>query len=432
MLGEHSDRVGALQQQGMRELLAIFRASQRLQYLLEPDSLAQQIIGVLEETLGYDYGAVLLIDHASGSLVPFALSDQGQGKEFITRDKSYVASRGVRLGTGITGWVAQNGESVMLGDIRKDARYHAIRDDIRSELCVPMRIGGKIVGVVNIETKTPNAYGEADRYVLESVASTMAIAIANAQLYEQTQRTQRMEMVGRLASGIIHDMNNILTVINGVCDLVLSNIAKDHPLYSDIELIGNSGIVGGTLTRQLLAFCREKPVVFETLNLNSIIENLESMLRRLVGNSIEMITAYGQKLGAIYSNSNHIEQIVLNLVLNAQQAMPEGGRIVIQTSTVTADEILLRNCSFSPIGSYVLLSIGDTGHGMSKETQMNIFKPFFTTKEHGTGLGLATVDRIVRESSGHICMQSEVGKGTTFDIYIPQCAEAEFATDYDV
>jgi|GEM_PF-2675752 len=406
-----------------RELKAVHRASQRLQYLMDPAELAQELICVLEETLGYDFGAVLVVDRNSNDLVPFALSDQGYGDTFIEIDKQYVTSCGVRVGKGITGWVAQHGESVLVGDVRHDPRYHGIRSDIRSELCVPMRARGSIIGVVNVETRKQNAYTDSDRQVLEAIAAQMAVAITNAQLYEQTQQTQKMEILGQLTGGIIHDMNGFLTVINGICETILPKLGENHTLFGDIDQIRHAGAQGEALTRQLLAYCRKQDITFEVLNLNHVIGQMEVMLQRLVGRRVTISTNYGRDLRGVKSNAGQIEQIILNLVLNAQQAMPGRGRISIATCNTAAGEIDSRHVSPERPESYVLLSVTDTGPGMDSELQSKIFTPFFTTKERGTGLGLSTVERIVEESGGFIEVDSEIERGTTFKIYLPGQAD---------
>jgi PAS domain S-box-containing protein len=169
------------------ELAALYQAGQRLQQLYSPATLAQELIRVLEEVLGYEFGAVLLLDEATGRLIPFALSEQRRGPAFVEVDKTHVAAHDIRLSQGLTGWVAQTSQSLCLGDVRQDPRYYAVRDDIRSELCVPLRAGDKIIGVVNVETTRLNAYTEADQRLLETVAAQIAVAIQNARLYEQVQ-----------------------------------------------------------------------------------------------------------------------------------------------------------------------------------------------------------------------------------------------------
>ncbi|RMF85522.1 MAG: GAF domain-containing protein, partial [Nitrospinota bacterium] len=181
-------RLSGENEQRLQELMAVHQAGQHLQQLYTPERLSQEIIRVLEDTLGYEYGAVLLIEEGSDRLLPFALSEQGKGPDFVEADKAYVASHPLRVGVGITGWVAQSGKSVRVGDVRKDPRYYAMREEIRSELCVPLRLGDRVIGVVNVETPRLNAYTETDQRVLETVASQIAVAIQNARLYEQVQR----------------------------------------------------------------------------------------------------------------------------------------------------------------------------------------------------------------------------------------------------
>lgn len=170
-------------------LATVHRTSRKLHYLHSPKSLAQEIISVLEALLNYEFSAVLLIEETTKQLTPFALSDQGLGQDFVEADKSYVASQNVRVGVGVTGWVAQHGKSVLIGDVRQDKRYHSIREDIRSELCVPLIRKDQIIGVMNIETARLNAYSEIDKQILETIASQLAIAIENANLFTNLEQT---------------------------------------------------------------------------------------------------------------------------------------------------------------------------------------------------------------------------------------------------
>ena len=239
----------------VRELTAIHQAGQRLRRLYSPDMLAQEIIGVLEDLLDYKFGAVLLIDEHSGELVPFALSDRGQSPDFASADTAGATARGIRLGKGLIGWVAQTGESVRLGDVHRDPRYLAIRPDIRSELCVPLRLGDQVVGVVNIETTRPEAYTAADQRVLETVAAQIAVAIQNHRLFEQVNvgrdRLQAMsyrllevqESERRLIARELHDeVGQILTGLSltlGMAlqlpaDRIRTNLEEAHALVNDL------------------------------------------------------------------------------------------------------------------------------------------------------------------------------------------------------
>ncbi|MBU0512510.1 MAG: PAS domain S-box protein, partial [Chloroflexi bacterium] len=230
------------------ELLSIYRAAQQLQQLHTPEILAQEIINTLEHTLGYEYGAVLLIDESTDQLTPFALSDQGRGLAFVEADKAYVTSHGIRLGESITGWVAQNGQSVRLGDVRQDPRYYSMRDDIRSELCVPLQVRNQIIGVVNVESTRLNEYTESDQRLLETVASQIAISIQNSQLLEETQRRlgylQALHTIDKAISASV-DINLTVGVF---LDQALTQLEIDaadvllfDPIMQTLECIDRKG-----------------------------------------------------------------------------------------------------------------------------------------------------------------------------------------------
>jgi signal transduction histidine kinase/ActR/RegA family two-component response regulator len=239
---------------------------------------------------------------------------------------------------------------------------------------------------------------------------------------EQFRQSQRMESVGRLAGGIAHDFNNLLTVITGYSDFLLSDFKKDDPNRSNVEEIQKAGMRAASLTRQLLAFSRKQVLKSEILDVNSVVLDVEKMLKRLVRENIRFTTKLASKIGKIKSDPGQLEQILANLVVNASDAMPNGGELTIETANVNLDtKNIAQQVGVKP-GSYVMLAISDNGCGMDKETQGRIFEPFFTTKEpgKGTGLGLATVYAIVKQSGGNICVNSDPGLWTTFKIYLPR------------
>jgi len=241
------------------------------------------------------------------------------------------------------------------------------------------------------------------------------------QTEEQLRQSQKMEAMGRLAGGIAHDFNNLLTIIRGYSQLFLHDLKKGDPMEKGIEQIEKATHRAADLIRQLLAFSRRQVMEMRPLDLNNLLSDLEKMLRRIIGEDIVLANLLAEDLGRIKADPGQIEQVLINLVVNARDAMPSGGKITIETAHVVLDEEHARDQTDLPSGPYVELSISDTGIGMAPEVRDRIFEPFFTTKEKGkgTGLGLSTVYGIVKQSGGDICVFSEPGKGTTFKIYLP-------------
>ncbi len=247
-----------------------------------------------------------------------------------------------------------------------------------------------------------------------------------AALVKQLQQVQKMEAIGSLAGGVAHDFNNILTAILGYTDLALATLKPGESIRADLEAIHKAGERAASLTRQLLAFSRRQLMQPKVLNLNAIVRDMDDMLRRLVGEDIELSTELAPQLGSVKADPSQIEQVILNLVVNARDAMPRGGKLFIQTANVELSSPASTVDSEFPAGAYVRFSVCDNGSGMPKETLDHIFEPFFTTKKNGngTGLGLATAYGIIRQSGGDISVHSEPGRGTTFEIHLPRVTEA--------
>ena len=248
------------------------------------------------------------------------------------------------------------------------------------------------------------------------------------QIEQQTRQQDRLAAIGKLAGGVAHDFNNLLTTIQGFSELALEALASDDPqdwppgphLRADLGEVLQATNRAGGLTLQLLAFSRRQVLQLRVLDLNALIADLEKMLRRLLGEDIELVTFPAPELGQVKADHGQIDQVVINLAVNAQDAMPNGGRLTLETADVELDEAYAQGHLGVEPGPYVMLAVSDTGVGMSGEVKVHIFEPFFTTKEQGTGLGLATVYGIVKQSGGYIDVYSEPGVGTTLKVYLPR------------
>jgi two-component system, cell cycle sensor histidine kinase and response regulator CckA len=257
---------------------------------------------------------------------------------------------------------------------------------------------------------------------LIDISERRAAEAALQQRDEQLRQAQKLESIGQLAGGVAHDLNNLLSVVIGRGQLLLQRLPPGARDAKGVEMIVSSAERGAAVVRQLLTFSRRQPVELRALDLNRVLVDLAPMLRRFIGEQIELVVRQGPDLGWVRADKSQLEQIAMNLVINARDAMPDGGTVVVETANVDLSEDYARQHVDSAPGPYVMLAVTDTGTGMDAATQARIFEPFFTTKElgKGTGLGLATVYGIVNQSHGSIWVYSEVGRGTTFKIHLPR------------
>jgi PAS domain S-box-containing protein len=342
------------------------------------------------------------------------------------------------LGIGFGSYVLRTGQSLLLdreltermyqsGEVEKSGSSSA------SWLGVPLRTASRSIGVLVVQHyEDEDAYGERDLEFLSSVGNQIALAIERKraetnlrETEEQLRQSQKMESIGTLAGGIAHDFNNLMTAVTGYSELALRSLEVDNPVRPKIEEIKKAGERAAALTRQLLAFSRKQILQPRVLDLNTVITGMSSMLPRVIGEDIDLRMDPGDLLGQVKADPGQIEQVLLNLAVNARDAMPKGGYLTIKTENVYFDAKFSQRRSVVEPGQYVALSVSDSGCGMDAETQAHIFEPFFTTKEvgKGTGLGLSTVYGIVKQSGGSIWVYSEVGRGTAFKIYLPRVDE---------
>lgn len=334
-----------------------------------------------------------------------------------------------RPAEGLLGMVAETGTAVNIPDITQSPWYHPALASagIRAVLAVPLRRGDKTVGVLAAMSLTPASFPPARERQVLGLADQAVIAVERAReaserarLEDQFRQAQKMEAIGRLAGGVAHDFNNLLTVISGFSELMLLQMNADHPLRKHTEEIVKAAKNAAALTKQLLTFSRRQVVMPKALNLNTVVEDLEDMLRRVIGEDIEVVCKLDPCLGLVHADPGQIGQVIMNLAVNARDAMPQGGRLFLETANVERAQEGGEHDGLPP-GRYVMLAVTDTGIGMDEEIKARIFEPFFTTKgARGTGLGLSTVYGIVRQAGGQIAVRSKPGQGTTFEIFLPR------------
>ncbi len=409
-----------------RQLAAARRISEALFQHTAIDKLIRNTLHTALDVIGASSGSVLLADFETKQLVFSYLigekADLLQGIAFPW-DK------------GIAGAVFTSGKPEVISDVKQDLRHFPGIDAMtgyvtRDMIVIPLkRWEGQPIGVLTILNKHKGRLDEDDMDVLVVIAALSAAAIEQTRATkslreseEQLFHAQKMEAIGRLAGGIVHDFNNLVTVISCFSQLLLESLDPQDPQAKQVEQIKIAGERAAELTQKLLTFSRKQILEPKILNLNTVVPETEQMLLRLIGEDITLQTVLAPDLGLVKADPAQIDQVLMNLAVNARDAMHTGGKLTITTANVHVDQTYATRHVRLQAGPYVMLAISDTGCGMDTETQRHMFDPFFTTKAEGkgTGLGLSIVYGIVKQSGGHIEVESEPQQGTTFRLYFPK------------
>jgi PAS domain S-box-containing protein len=415
-----------------RRLASQYAVTRVLSEATTMEGAVPKIIQAVGESLKWDLGVFWRVDKVTGVLRCF---DQWKvpsvQADLFTQD---TWQRVFARGEGLPGRIWASGKPAWITDVTIDINFsrgaQARQVGFYGAFGWPIRVGSEIDGVIEFFSREVRQPDDELLKMVEDIGLKIGQfgerARTEGVLREteaQLRQAQKMEAVGRLAGGMAHDFNNLLTVIRGYSELLLGRLGPTDDMRKDMEEVKKAADRASGLTRQLLAFSRRQFIAAKVLDLNALVANMDGMLRRLIGEDIvELSAELDPSLGAIKADPGQIEQVIMNLVVNARDAMPKGGRLTIETRNVTiGEEVRLDAVGVAP-GSYVLLTVRDSGHGMDAETRSHLFEPFFTTKEKGkgTGLGLSTVYGIVKQSGGSIVVESAPGRGSTFRIYFPR------------
>lgn len=390
------------------------------------DDMVSQVLHTAIEVIGADAGSILLADEKTKQLV---------FRYAVGENADCLHSTSIPWDKGIAGAVFRCGQAEVISGVQQDSRHLSATDRMtgyqsRDMIVVPLkRHGGTAIGVIEVLNKVTGQINRDDLDILVVIASVAAAAIERTNTAEvlhqkdlQLQQSQKMEAMGRLAGSVAHDFNNLLTVMRGFTELIIATLDPAAPSRQHADEVLKAAKQASGLTHQLLTFSRKQVVELRVVNLNHLVSNIETMLKQLIGKDVALFTNLDPRVGQVKADPGQIEQVIMNLCVNARDAMPNGGSLTIETMGIELDDEYVYETTDLRPGRYVLFSVTDTGSGMDQATRAKLFEPFFTTKApgKGTGLGLSIVYGIVKQSHGHVAVTSEVGQGTTFTIYLPQ------------
>lgn len=404
-----------------------------LSALLEgiPAAALQVDLKAVLETLAEHVRATLHADQVSVMLITPGTADL-ECRAVVGQDAAFVRGARVKLGSGVAGWVALHNRPLILNHDEMILRFPTQQKtgrDITSALCLPLAVRDQPLGVLNVNRLGPAPpFTEEDSSLLGVFTAHAALAIQRAlerHQDEREQQRQKMEALGRLAGGVAHDFNNLLTVILGHASALARRLEDHRHVRDAIQKIRAAAESCASLTRQLLAFGGKQIVQPQALDLNACVTGVTELLQRLIRENIRISIALAPDAGFVHADRSQVEQVILNLVLHARDAMPGGGVLTIETATVVVDASEAEALGGIAPGPYAVLSVGDTGSGMDPESLPHVFEPFFTTKSASgsVGIGLATVHAIVTQSGGQISVTSKPEGGSTFQIHFPRTAK---------
>ena len=409
-------------------LKAIRRVTEEFFQYTHVDDMIRQTLHSALEVIGAETGSLLLADSANKKLV---------FRYVIGETADVLQGTGIPWNEGIAGAVFSTGKPEVVSAVQQDTRHYTGTDALtgyrsRDMIVVPLkRHGGTPIGVIELLNKATGQITPDDLDILVVISAIAAAAIEQSKGFEalrvkdlQLQQAQKMEAIGQLAGGVAHDFNNLLTVIRCYSELIHRDPDRNESVRQHADEVLKATDRAASLTSQLLAFSRKQVFELRIVSLNEVVNNVEKLLRRLIGEDVQLVTTLAPDLGLINADPARVEQVLITLAVNARDAMPQGGTLTITTFTTELDATSIGAQPDVQPGRYAAFSVTDSGTGMNKDTLSKLFEPFFTTKEagKGTGLGLSIVHGVVKQSGGHILVSSEPGLGTTFTIYLP-CVE---------